>query len=102
MVNKKRIRALAEAERLMDEGAVPWVWAPNDVGNYERMAVTPSVMTDLGLQTGQTVNTFIVDAIAELSMRVLAERLQDFKQSLDDVSLDPNFDFRSMMNDNDT
>jgi hypothetical protein len=102
MVNKKRIRALAEAERLMDQGAVPWVWAPNDVGNYERMAVSPTIMTDLGLEIGQTVNTFIVDAIAELSLRVLAERIQDLRQTMEDANLDPNFDFRSMINDNNT
>ena len=101
MFNKQRIRSLAEAERLMDEGKVPWVWAPNEQGMYERLAVAPEIMEEFGLEQSQTVNFIILNAIAEMSLRILARKLEDLRQQIEDEKLTENFDFRSMMNDND-
>lgn len=97
-MNKRRIRILAEAERLMDQGKVPWVWAPSHNGSYERMAIAPEVMTELGLEQGQTINQIILDAIAVMSMEILREKLDEIIQKAEDNQLDPDFDFRSMMN----
>lgn len=102
MVDKRRIRIMAESERLMDQGLVPWVWSPTENGSYGRMAVTPRVMTELGLEQGQTINTIILDAIAEMSLQILAEKLDEFRQNLEDEQLDPEFDFRSMIDENDS
>lgn len=102
MINKQRIRILAEAERLMDQGKVPWVWSPSQNGTYERMAVTPEIMTELGLEQGQTINQIILEAIAEISMVILRRKLDEILQKVEDDMMDPNFDFRSMMNDDDS
>ena len=92
---------MAESERLMDQGLIPWVWAPSENGSFGRMAVTPRIMEDLGLEQGQTINHIILDAIAEMSLRILAERLDEFRQNLEDEQLDPDFDFRNITNDDD-
>ena len=102
MLNKQYIRSLAEAERLMDEGKVPWVWAPSLNGIYERLAVAPNIMEDLQLKTGQTINNLIMDAIAVMSLEILSAKLEDMRQQLEDEQMNPDFDFRSMMNEDDS
>lgn len=101
MVDKSRIRLIAESERLMDQGKVPWVWAPTDYHVYDRLPVTNQIMEELGLEHGQTINFIILDAISDLSKEILAKRLEELAQSLEDAQLDENFDFRSMMNEDD-
>lgn len=91
------LRSMAESERLMDEGKILWVWAPNMMGTYDRLAVAPNIMEKLGLEQGQTINTQILDAVASLSNQILIEKLDDIIQAELDKQLDPNFDFRSMM-----
>ena len=101
MVDKRRIRVIAESERLMDQGKVPWVWAPNEYHTYDRLPVTQQIMEELGLEHGQTINFFILDAITELSREILAIKLQELAQTLEDAQLEEDFDFRSMMNEDD-
>lgn len=97
MLDKEFIRAMAEAERLMDEGKLPWVWAPGPQGISERMAVSEEVMEDLNLVTGQNVNTMIRDAILISNLENLGKKLDKMAQKIEDKKLDPEFDFRSMM-----
>lgn len=101
MLDKDIIRAMAEAERLMDEGKLPWVWAPGPQGISERMAVSQEVMVDLNLVTGQNVNTMIRDAILFANLENLGNKLEKMAQKIEDKKIDPNFDFRTMMGDND-
>ena len=99
MLDKKLIRAMAEAERLMDKGEIPWVWAPGPEGISERMAVSEEVMKDLGLETGQNVNSMIRDAILVSNIEKLGEKLQRLAQKAEDLKLSDSFDFRTMMGD---
>lgn len=96
-MNVDRIRLLAKAERMMDAGEIPWVWAIGPSGNKERLSVNPEVMEILELEQAQSVNSFIVDAIAELSTKILAEKLDDIIQQMEENMLDENFDFRKEM-----
>lgn len=56
----EQIRDLAKLERDMDAGRQPFV-----VWGGQRRSVTPAVMTELGLEAGQTVS----DALAEAILR---------------------------------
>ena len=96
-MNIERIRMMAYAERLMDEGKIPWVWSLSPNGQYERLSVAPEVMEMLELHQGQTVNAFIVNAIAELSLQMIKNRIEDVRQRLDDEQLTEDFDFRKEM-----
>ena len=62
-LTNKQIRMLAEGERRMDAGEVPFVII---AGN--RLAVLPVVMDELGLESGQTVSNTIVLAILEANL----------------------------------
>ena len=97
MLDKETLRALAESERLMDEGKVPFVWALRD-GMYERLAVAPAIMEEFGLKQGQKVNSILVDAISEESLKILAKRLDEILQQVEDQLLTDDFDFRKEMN----
>ena len=97
VMDKRIIRAMAEAERMMDEGKIPWVWAPGPEGIMERLAVPQEVMDDLELVVGQSVNTMIRDAILLSNIEHLGKKLDKIAQDMEDESLNPNFDFRSMM-----
>ena len=99
MKDKERIRMLAEAERLMDEGKIPWVWAIGPYGTKERLCVNPQVMEEFQLEQGQSVNSFIMDAIAYRSLELLKEKITQVRQDAEDILLEPNFDFRDMMGD---
>lgn len=96
-MNIERIRLLAKAERLMDAGEIPWVWAYGLDGYPERMSVSPEVMTILELEQGQTVNSFIVNAIAELSLTLLKEKIEKVQEEMIDSQLTEDFDFRKEM-----
>jgi hypothetical protein len=97
MLDKDIIRAMAEAERMMDAGTMPWVWAPGPQGISERMAVSQEVMDDLNLVTGQNVNTLIRDAILIANLENLGKKLNKIAQEMEDRELKDDFDFRSMM-----
>lgn len=97
MLDKRIVRAIAESERMMDNGQTPFVWAANLYGVYERLAVAPVIMEDLGLEQGQTINWVIQDAIAELSAKLLADQLSDIVQQVLDQQLTDDFDFRKEM-----
>lgn len=101
MLSKEMIKALAAAERMMDKGEIPYVRMIASNGKYERMAVSQRIMEELGLEQGQTINTIIQDAIAEMSMKILSDSLNEIIQDIQDKELDENFDFRTMMGDND-
>lgn len=96
MVDKETLRYIAESERMMDEGKVPFVWALKN-GVYERLAVAPIIMEDLRLKQGQRVNSILVDAISKISIRILAEKLDEMKQDIEDDLLTDDFDFRKEM-----
>jgi len=101
MVDKNTLRKLAEGERLMDSGHIPYVWAKNKQGQMERLAVAPTIMEDLGLEQGQTVNSILVDAIAAESLKILVEKVDQMRQDIEDGLLTDDFDFRKEMdNDN--
>jgi hypothetical protein len=97
MLNKDIIRAMAEAERMMDSGEMPFVWAPGPDGTLERLASSKEVMEDLNLVSGQTVNSIIRDAIFVVNLENLGKKLDKIAQDMEDKQLDSNFDFRSMM-----
>ena len=99
MLDKDIIRAMAKAERMMDSGEIPWVWAPEPEGIPERLAVSDEVMKDLGLETGQNVNSMVRDAIMIINLEKLGEKLQKLAQKMEDSQLNENFDFRGMMGD---
>lgn len=97
-MDKNIIRAMAKAERMMDSGEIPYVWAPGPAGRPERLAVSKAIMEEFGLETEQTVNSIIRDAILEYNLK----RLQrDLEEILDRATLDKDFDFRTMLGDDD-
>ena len=96
-MNIEQIRLLAKAERLMDAGEIPWVWATGLDGQYERLSVTPEIMEILELEQGQTINSFIVNAIAELSLQILKDKIEEVRQEMEDSQLTEDFDFRKEM-----
>ncbi len=96
-MDKKTIRLLALAERLMDEGIISFVWAPGLNGGYDRLPIAKDVMEELGLQQGQRVNSLILEAICDASKNHLEKLTEEYEQDEIEKQLDPNFDFRSMM-----
>jgi hypothetical protein len=97
MLDKETLRYIAESERMMDAGLVPFVWALRN-GVYERLAVAPAIMEEFGLKQGQKVNSILVDAISKESMKILAVRLDEIRQHVEDQLLTDDFDFRKEMN----
>lgn len=96
-MNIEQIRLLAKAERLMDAGEIPWVWAIGANQQYERLSVAPGIMEIFELEQGQTVNSFIVNAIAELSLQILKNKIEEVRQEMEDSQLTDDFDFRKEM-----
>lgn len=97
MLDKETLRYIAESERLMDEGKIPFVLASRN-GVYERLAVAPAIMEEFGLKQGQKVNSILVNAISKESMKILADRLDEIRQQVEDKLLTDDFDFRKEMN----
>lgn len=96
MLDKETLRYLAESERLMDEGKIPFVWASRN-GVFDRLAVAPTIMEKFGLKQGQKVNSILVDAISEESIKILVDKLDDIRQQVEDQFLTDDFDFRKEM-----
>ena len=97
MLSKDMLRAMAEAERMMDSGELPFVMAPSPNGGYERFAVHSDIMEDLELKQGQHINTMIMDGIIELQLQRLAKKVEEVAQKVEDSFLDPDYDFRKDM-----
>ena len=97
MLSKDMLRAMAEAERMMDSGEMPFVMAPSPNGGCERFAVHKDIMEDLELKQGQTINTMIMDGIIELQLQRLAKKVEEVAQKVEDSFLDPDYDFRKDM-----
>ena len=105
-LNKNQIKQMVIAERLMDEGLLPFVYARGPSGFMERLPVSEEVMEEFGLVSGQKINSMIHDAIlaaqvklVEKTNRAIGERLDEITEALEDALLDDNFDFRKLMND---
>ena len=99
MLDRERIRMLAEAERMMDKGEIPWVWAIGPLGTKERLCVNSQIMEEFQLEQGQSVNSFIMDAIARRSLELIREKITQVKQDVEDSLLEPDFDFRDILGD---
>jgi len=97
-MDKNIIRAMAKAERMMDSGEIPYVWAPGPSGSLERLAISKAIMEEYDLVEGQSVNSSIRDAILDYKLRKIRQELEDI---IDKVSLDKDFDFRTLLGDKD-
>jgi hypothetical protein len=109
-IRKEILRVMAESERMMDEGKIPFVLAPGPTGILERLPLKEEQMTDYGLVQGQRINTIIRDAILEESQQKMAaiqrenfERIAKIFENIEEEAieseLEDNFDFRTMMKD---
>lgn len=107
-VPKHILKAMALADRLMDEGKMPYVMALGPNGVHERMPMTDLHMKEFGLTNGQTVGTVLRDAIIDFSVKLLSQQLADGlddqkKKAIDEEEesveskLAPDFDFRDLM-----
>jgi hypothetical protein len=103
-IRKEIIRAMADAERRMDAGELPFVMAPGPTGIFERFPLEQDRMDDYGLKQGQRINTIIRDAILDESDKILKDRLNAMLKSIADVEetlqegmMEDDFDFRNMM-----
>ncbi len=100
-LTKEQIKMMALAERLMDEGRIPWVMAPSAIrkGEYERMPVSQNIMEELGLVSGQKINSIIFEHIVEASFKGMADLMEKFQKQAEEKEMDKNFDFRKLMDD---
>jgi len=106
MIDNRIIQAMAKAERMMDEGKLPWVLAPSPAGIHERMPVPEAVMKEFELEVGQKINSMIRDAITEF---MLGDILKSLKATIEkaineedpevEQQLSEGFDFRDMIKD---
>lgn len=102
MLDKFFLRAMAESERLMDEGKIAWVMAPSVSGEgMDRLAVTDEIMEDLQLKQGQTVNSILRDAILMMTLQKIGDDLTALREKKEEEKLTEDFDFRTMMGDDD-
>lgn len=99
MIDKFLLRAMAESERLMDEGKIAWVWAPRPTpdGHLDRLAVSDEIMKDLELKQGQTVNSILRDAILTMTLEQIGDRLDEMREKAEETRMKDNFDFRDML-----
>jgi hypothetical protein len=93
-MDKDLIRAMAKAERMMDKGEIPFVWAPSARGIMERLACTNAIMEEFGLENAQTVNSMIREAILNYNLEQLRQRIEEIT---DNLGLDSEFDFRKQL-----
>lgn len=68
----EELRMLAEAERQMDRGEVPWVRVE---GIQDRSLMNPEVMSMLGLVTGQTISWTLFGEILKLNLELLNRQI---------------------------
>lgn len=102
MLDKFLLRAMAESERMMDEGKIAWVMAPSvSGGGMDRLAVTEEIMEDLQLKQGQTVNSILRDAILMMTLEKIGKDLSALREKREEAELKDDFDFRTMMGDDD-
>lgn len=94
-MDKEIIRAMAKAERMMDSGEIPFVWAPSSQGIMERLACTKEIMKEFELESGQNVNSMIRSAIIDYNLTQLAKRIEEIT---DNIGIEEGFDFRKLMN----
>lgn len=94
-MDREIIRAMAKAERMMDRGEIPFVWAPNATGMLERLACTQAIMEEFGLENEQSVNSIIREAIITYNLDQLRQRIEEIT---DNIGLDSDFDFRKQLN----
>ena len=97
MDRKEMLRMVAECDRMMDEGTIPFVMANGPSGRMERLAVTTEVMEELGLKQGQTVSTVIMNAIFEETLKQLKAKIEAAKDEEIEEKLEEDFDFRNVM-----
>ena len=90
----EELKMLALAERMMDNGEIPFVWSVTPYGDCARLAVNPIIMERLGLEQGQRVNGIIVQAIAEQSLDLINEEIARRKEQNIEDQLTDDFDFR--------
>lgn len=107
-IRKEILRIMADTERRMDAGELPYVLAPGPTGIFERFPLDQERMDDYGLEKGQKINTIIRDAILEESDAILQKRLYEMVDRLNKIAeeaedslLEEEFDFRNMMKDED-
>jgi len=103
-IRKEILRAMAEAERRMDAGELPFVMAPGPSGILERFPLEAERMKEYGLEQGQRINTIIRDAILDESDKILKSRINsimesitDMEEELQDSLMEEEFDFRDYM-----
>lgn len=102
MLDKFFLRAMAESERFMDEGKIAWVWAPSVSGEgMDRLAVSAEIMEDLQLKQGQSVNSILRDAILMMALENLGAEIAALREKKEEEKLTEDFDFRTMMGDDD-
>ena len=68
----EEVRLLAELERKMDSGEIPYVVLQN-----ERIAVIPSIMKHLELKSGQTISMTIYLEIMKCSLSEATRKLDE-------------------------
>lgn len=107
-IRKEVLRIMADTERRMDSGELPFVLAPGPTGIFERFPLDQERMDDYGLVSGQRINTIIRDAILEESDSILQKRLfemvdklNQIAEEVEDSMMEEDFDFRNMMKDED-
>jgi len=109
-VEKFLMRALAEAERMMDDGRLSWVMAPSPIneGQFERLPVSEATLKEFGLVKGQKINSLILDGIHRYLINKMEFKIDSFIKESNKIKddeeekevekkLDPNFDFRKMI-----
>lgn len=101
MLSKQILRLMAESERMMDEGKIPFVMAPSPNGIMERLAMTDELMEDFGLKQGQSINSMIRDAILNANIKKIADILSAAEDEFIEEELENNFDFRKLMDEGD-
>ena len=69
-LSNEDIRALADLERMMDSGEVPFV-----ILNGERVATNELIMSELGLEQGQTINREIFKAMMRAQLAALQAQM---------------------------
>jgi len=77
-LSNDQIKMLAEQQREMDAGNVPFA-----ILNGNRLASTAEIMTELGLEQGQTIDMVIFGAMLEASLASIHAKiaLEEIKDS---------------------
>ncbi len=68
----EQIRMIAEVERDMDQGKIPFV-----VCDGQRVATSDECMDELGLEAGQTINSAIFQAMCLFGIKQCQEKIAE-------------------------